>query len=42
MAKKEDGRDNHQGSVAAEDDELTLWLNKLWARNEPPERIEVW
>lgn len=30
------------GSVAAEDDELTLWLNRLWARNEYPERVEVW
>lgn len=30
------------GSVAAEDDDLTLWLNRLWARNEYPERIEIW
>jgi len=39
---KKNGRPNHTGSVAAEDPELTLWLNRLWARNEPPERIEVW
>lgn len=34
--------DNHTGSTAAEDPELSLWLNRLWARNEPPARIEVW
>lgn len=39
---KEPRERHHTGSVVAEDDELTLWLNRLWARNEPPERIEVW
>jgi hypothetical protein len=33
---------HHTGSVAAEDDELTKWLIRLWARNEPPERLELW
>lgn len=32
----------HPGTTTAEDDELTRWLNNLWARNEPPQRIEVW
>lgn len=35
-------RPNHPGSIAMEDEQLTLWLNRLWARNEPPERLEVW
>lgn len=35
-------RTDHGGSVAPEDAELALWLNRLWARNEPPSRIEVW
>lgn len=44
MAKKPEDptRQDHGGSIAAEDEELTLWLNKLWARNEPPERIELY
>lgn len=40
---KEDKRTrNHTGSVEPEDPALLEWLNRLWARNEPPERIEVW
>lgn len=43
MSKKDDkGRDEHTGSTAAEDSELSLWLNKLWAKNEPPERVELY
>jgi hypothetical protein len=47
MSKDEKNSSNgkrppHTGSVAAEDEEFTLWLNRLWARNEPPERIELW
>lgn len=30
------------GSTAPEDEDLTTWLHRLWARNEPPERIELW
>lgn len=37
--KKEKPR---SGSSVAEDDSFTTWLSRLWARNEPPERIEVW
>jgi hypothetical protein len=40
--KEEKKLERHSGSVVAQDEELTLWLNKLWARNEPPERIEVY
>lgn len=32
----------HTGSVVPEDEQLTTELNRLWARSEPPERIEVW
>jgi hypothetical protein len=35
-------RPHHQGSVVAEDDDFTIWLNRLWARKEPPERFELW
>lgn len=46
MSKEKDNnnkeREHHQGSIAAEDEELTEWLNRLWARNEPPERVELW
>ena len=45
MAKKEDeikAPEHHPGSIAAEDEQLSLWLNQLWARGEPPERIEAW
>jgi hypothetical protein len=40
--KKTNGRSDHVGSIVPEDDDLTKFLNRLWARNEPPERIEVW
>ena len=40
--KEKDRDTNHQGSVVAEDDALTEWLNRLWARGEAPERIELW
>jgi hypothetical protein len=41
---KENNREppQHNGSVVPEDAELTLWLNRLWARDEPPNRIELW
>jgi len=46
MAKDKDEdekkRPPRTGSVAPEDDELTLWLNQLWAEGELPERLEVW
>jgi hypothetical protein len=45
LAKKEEKKvpeHNHTGSVVPEDEELTKHLNRLWARNEPPERVEVW
>ena len=44
MAKKDTvvEQHNHQGSVAPEDKDLTIWLDRLWARNEPPARVEVW
>jgi len=32
---------HHQGSVAAEDEALSLWLGQQWVR-ESPERIELW
>ena len=35
-------RQPHPGSVAAEDAALSTWLHRFWARNEPPERIELW
>ena len=35
-------REHHQGSVVSEDIVFTEWLNRLWARSEPPERIELW
>jgi hypothetical protein len=40
--KKPTAEHHHPGSVAPEDEELTRFLNKMWARNEPPERVEVW
>lgn len=46
MAKKDKDEKvvehRHTGSVVAEDEALTRELNRLWSRNEPPERIEVW
>lgn len=46
MAKKKDDESKERpqptGSVVAEDSALTDWLNMLWARNEPPTRIELW
>lgn len=46
MAKKEKDEKvvehHHAGSVVPEDEALTKELNRLWARNEGPERIEVW
>jgi hypothetical protein len=33
---------NHYGSVAPEDEGLTKWIIDLWARQEHPERVEVW
>ena len=43
MSKEKDrDRENHQGSIAAEDIELTEWLDRLWSRSEFPERIELW
>jgi len=45
VAKKEEEKKvehHHTGSVVAEDEGLTKELHRLWARNEPPERIEVW
>lgn len=32
----------HTGSVAADDVALSTWLHRFWARNEPPEKIELW
>src|SRR6516162_3585484 len=49
MSKEEQGKKEKDkrysprtGSVVPEDPELAEWLHRLWARNEPPERIEVW
>lgn len=46
MAKKDDKGDKirpeHTGSTAAEDEEFSLWLNRHWARGEPPQRVELW
>ena len=44
MAKKDNTSEpiNHGGSVAPEDKELTLWIDRMWSRNEPPARVEVW
>jgi hypothetical protein len=43
MNKKDDKETpQHTGSVVAEDEALTTWLNRLWAREEPPERVELW
>jgi hypothetical protein len=46
MGKDKDGdkKERHphtQGTVIAEDEDLALWLNQLWARKEFPERIEL-
>ena len=35
------GRGQRTGSVHAADPDLTTWLHALWARNEPPDRLEV-
>jgi hypothetical protein len=44
MSKDKDQKKevHHTGSVSPEDAELTIWLNRLWARKEPPERLEVY
>jgi hypothetical protein len=44
VAKKDTASEpqNHQGSVAPEDKDLTLWIDRLWSRGEPPARVEVW
>lgn len=33
---------HHTGSVVAQDDDFTEWLNRFWHRSEPPQRIELW
>jgi hypothetical protein len=38
---KKPAEHHHQGSVAAEDEALSLWLGQQWVR-ESPERIELW
>jgi hypothetical protein len=40
--KKKKRTEPRVGSVVPEDPELAEWLHRLWARNERPERIEVW
>lgn len=40
--KSSNERENHQGSVAAEDIVFTEWLNAIWARGEQPGRVELW
>lgn len=39
---KEDRKPPRTGSVAADDSELAKWLHVLWARDTPPEKLEVW
>lgn len=43
MSDKEDKgrRGQRTGSVVAADPELTTWLHALWARGEPPDRVEL-
>jgi len=40
--KSENTRPNTSGTVIPENDDLTRWLNRIWARGEVPERIEVY
>lgn len=40
--KKKKRTEPRIGSVVAADEGLATWLHRLWARNERPERIEVW
>lgn len=40
--KESTDRDNYTGPVVPEDKALTLFLNRLWERGEPPERIELY
>jgi hypothetical protein len=39
---KDDKRTETSGPVVSENDAFTDWLFRLWQKNEPPERIEVW